>query len=79
MKSLHKIKSSWFLLGMQCVMVELEHNAVVISKPEPKRKSLSQIGIDDYRDFLRPEAAPPQNFFFDLVFGPRFASRGPVL
>lgn len=60
------------LLLLQCIHVELEHKAVVIAKPEPRRKQSSQIDINSFGDIVRTETPQSQNFFFDLVFGPRY-------
>ena len=48
----------------------MEHQAVVISKPEQKRRPSSQIEIDDFSDFVVTDPQNTQNFFFDTVFGP---------
>ena len=50
--------------------VELEHRAIVITKPEPRRRQGAYIGIDDIGDVMKPEQS--QNFFFDVVFGPKY-------
>lgn len=62
------------LLLFQCIHVELEHKAVVIAKPEPRRKHSSHIDINSFSDLVRTETPQSQNFFFDLVFGPRYAT-----
>lgn len=53
--------------------IELEHRAVVITKPEPKKRQGAYIGIDDIGDVMKPEQS--QNFFFDVVFGPKYIIR----
>lgn len=65
---------SLILLLFQCIHVELEHKAVVIAKPEPRRKHSSHIDINSFSDLVRTETPQSQNFFFDLVFGPRYAT-----
>lgn len=54
----------------QCVVVEDEHNAVTITKPQSRRRS-SQIGIDDLTDLVRAEPNSTHDFFYDIVFGPK--------
>lgn len=54
---------------LQCVTVELEHRAMVITKPESKRRLGSYTGFYDIGDYTKLEQS--QNFFFDVVFGPR--------
>ena len=48
------------------------HKAVIITKVETT-KSKNTIEIDDFSDHIRQETTPQnQNFFFDLVFDPRY-------
>ena len=54
----------------KCVDVDDEHKAVIITKPESRRKA-SHIGIDDFGELVRSDINLTHNFFFDRVFGPR--------
>ena len=70
--SLHTLISAQFLTQTHnpCVEVDDEHKAVIITKPESRRRS-AQIGIDDFGELVRSDTNLTHNFFFDLVFGPR--------
>ena len=54
----------------QCLEVNDEGNAVIITKPE-SRKRHSQIGIDDFGELVRSDTHSTHNFFYDIVFAPR--------
>ena len=59
-----------FHIPLQCVNVDVDHKAVVIEKPQSRRRS-NQIGIDDFGELVRSDTTHTHNFFFDIVFGPK--------